>query len=182
MSSSQRSITTTNTTLNRPLFIVSSSHLTSHYLFSLVHRGTSLAMWLLFDHIQWLQKAGYLRLTSDTVQRIDVYHSQSWFVGLLFGAFVSLYKLQVLVKEERALLSTLPPHLDLQRNDVDDVRKKALLMLQEKKAKQVMGVVKNGTDLIIPAARLKWVDVSEGTVGLAGTITSVMGMYSTYPK
>ena len=44
-----------------------------------------------------------------------------------------------------------------------------------------MGVIKNGTDLIIPAARLGWAPVSDGTVGLAGTLTSLIGIYSTYP-
>jgi hypothetical protein len=42
--------------------------------------------------------------------------------------------------------------------------------------------VKNGVDIIIPSARLGWLPVSDGTVGLAGTVTSVIGIVDTYVK
>ena len=43
---------------------------------------------------------------------------------------------------------------------------------RKKEAKVAKGLIKNTTDLIIPAARLGWLNVSDGIVGLAGTITS----------
>ena len=46
----------------------------------------------------------------------------------------------------------------------------------------MMGVVKNGLDMVIPAARLGWINVSDGTVGIAGSITSAIGIYDTWPK
>ena len=104
-------------------------------------RGISLALWLLFDHLQWLQKAGYLRLAPGTLAKVDAYHSQAWFSGLLFGALLCLYKLQLLAKEERRFIAAmpLPPSSSdlLKRNDVTEVSRKALLALEEKKAKQV---------------------------------------------
>jgi hypothetical protein len=56
---------------------------------------------------------------------------------------------------------------------------KQLASLEEKRAKQIQGIVKNGIDLIIPSARLGWIPVSDGTVGLAGAITSIIGMIDT---
>jgi hypothetical protein len=50
-----------------------------------------------------------------------------------------------------------------------------------KRNKQLMGMLKNGVDIIIPSARLGWLPVSDGTVGLAGTITSVIGIVDTWP-
>lgn len=37
-------------------------------------------------------------------------------------------------------------------------------------------------DLIIPLTLMGWISVSPGTVGLAGSITSLMGALSLYPK
>jgi peroxin-11B len=151
-----------------------------------VLKGSSLSVWLLFDHVQWLQKAGYLKLRAETLAAVDRYHSEAWFSGLLFGALLCLYRLQLLVKEERLLsASATPPSTAadiLHRTDLTELRKRQLLRLQDRKAAQVIGVVKNMTDLIIPAARLRWLLVSDGTVGLAGSITSCIGVYQTYPK
>ena len=51
-----------------------------------------------------------------------------------------------------------------------------------KRNKQLIAMVKNATDLIIPSARLGWLPVSDGTVGLAGTLTSLIGIKETWPS
>ena len=139
-------------------------------------KGCSLALWLLCDHIQWLNKAGYVRLHPHTLKRIDVYHAQSWFSGLLFAALLALYRLQQLVKQEQLTLTQAGSS-----NNVTPLHQRQLAALQYRKAKHIVDVVKNGTDLIIPAARLGWIDASGQTVGLAGTITSLIGIWQTYP-
>jgi len=151
-----------------------------------------LAIWLFCDHIQWLHKAGYILLEPDRVKRIDNTHSKAWFFGLLFGVILCVYKLTKLSQEEKKLRyeisrdSISPPitslGISIPRNDISESRRRALLLLEDKKMKQVMGVVKNGLDLVIPAARLQWLNISDGTVGIAGSITSVIGIYDTYPS
>ena len=138
-------------------------------------KNLSLALWLLFDHIQWLNKAQYTRLQPDTIKRIDILHSQSWFSGLLFAALLALYRLRQLVRQEQAIVSAVG------LSNATPLTQRQLVALQDKKAKQILAVAKNTTDLIIPAARLGWVSASEQTVGLAGTITSLIGIYQTYP-
>lgn len=58
---------------------------------------------------------------------------------------------------------------------------KNLKEFRAKEAKLGQGILKNTTDLIIPSARLGWINVSDGIVGLAGTITSFIGIYDTFP-
>ena len=139
-------------------------------------KGCSLSLWLLCDHIQWLTKVGCLRLQPHTLKRLDAYHSQAWFSGLLFAALLALYRLQQLVKQEQPIVTAAAAN-----NSATPVAQRQLAAIQHKKAKHIIDVVKNGTDLIIPAARLGWIDASGQTVGLAGTITSLIGIYQTYP-
>jgi len=41
-------------------------------------------------------------------------------------------------------------------------------------------LVKNGLDIWIPATRLEFVNFNGGTVGLIGTITSIIGLYQSF--
>jgi peroxin-11B len=116
-------------------------------------KAFALTIWMLVDHAQWMHKVGYIKLQQE--KRWSEIHSKSWFVGLLFGVLQNLYKYKgAIAKKDR------------------DAKK-------ELKLKQ--GIVKNGIDLIIPSQRLGWVGISDGVVGVAGTITSVIGIYDTYP-
>jgi hypothetical protein len=53
---------------------------------------------------------------------------------------------------------------------------------KKKESKALQGIIKNSLDIAIPVQRLGWVDISDGVVGLAGTITSFIGIYDTYPS
>jgi hypothetical protein len=125
-------------------------------------KAFSLSIWMFVDHAQWLAKVGYISLKNE--KKLAEIHSKAWFVGLLVGAiqsgrpspihiilFFIAYKLH-------KLYSAHPP------KDIKEFRKK--------EAKTAQGLIKSTTDLIIPSARLGWLNVSDGVVGLAGTITS----------
>lgn len=136
-----------------------------------------LAVWMGMDHIQWLQKAGYLKLAD--LKRIDEYHSKGWFFGLLAGFIIAAYKFKQAVDENKLARAQLSQSL----SDPAKVAaaNKSLKAGDEKRNKQMMAMVKNGVDIIIPSARLGWLPVSDGTVGIAGTITSVIGIYDSWP-
>ena len=142
-------------------------------------KGCSLAVWLLCDHIQWLSRAGYVRLQPLTLRRLDAYHSQAWFSGLLLAAVLALYRLQQLARQEQAVVTAAG---SLNNGSATAQLQRQLAAIQLRKAKHIIDVVKNGTDLVIPAARLGWIDASGQTVGLAGTITSLIGIWQTYPS
>jgi hypothetical protein len=161
-----------------------------------------LAVWMAMDHIQWLQKVGYLKLVD--LKKVDEWHSKGWFFGLMAGFIIAAYKLRAVLEENKAARAQL--------NDPSKLAaaNKLLKAGDEKRNKQIMAMVKNGVDLVvrsctdwmeeglrvlhsdncvllavlcfqIPAARLGWLPVSDGTVGLAGTITSCIGIYDTWP-
>ena len=41
-------------------------------------------------------------------------------------------------------------------------------------------MVKSLLDIMVPIARLEWLPINDGIVGVSGTITSCMGIYDTY--
>jgi peroxin-11B len=119
-------------------------------------KSFALFIWMIIDHAQWFHKAGYIKLNYE--KKLSEIHSKAWFVGLLFGTIQSTYKLKVLQLKEKDSNS------------------------KEKEFKLKQGIVKNSIDLVIPCARLGWLDVSDGAVGVAGTITSVIGIKDTFPS
>lgn len=137
-----------------------------------------LAVWMMCDHVQWLQKAGYLKLVD--LKKIDEYHSKGWFFGLAAGFIIAAYKFKQAVDENKLARAQLNQNL----SDPAKVAAatKQLKSGDDKRNKQLMSMVKNGVDILIPSARLGWLPISDGTVGLAGTVTSVIGIVDTWPK
>ena len=68
-------------------------------------RAFSFCMWMLMDHVQWLHKAGYIKL--DNIKTVDTVHSQSWFYGLFVSAVICVYKLTALNTKREKLLKTI---------------------------------------------------------------------------
>jgi len=142
-------------------------------------KAASLGVWMVADHIQWLQKAGYLKL--ESLKSIDEIHSKGWFWGLLAGVIISLYKLRNILENYNKAKEALAAAESSQNSIGIAENNKKLAQYDADRNKQLQSLLKNGVDLVIPSARLGWLPVSDGTVGLAGTVTSVIGIYDTWP-
>jgi hypothetical protein len=105
----------------------------------------------------------------------------AWLYGLFFGVVLNMYKLRALLEEQKSQSAVLRNSEASGNQEQADKAAKAIVAIDDKKNKQVMGIIKNGIDMIIPAQRLQWVPVSDGTAGLAGAITSCIGIYDTWP-
>lgn len=64
-----------------------------------------LAVWMSMDHIQWLQKVGYIKLAD--LKKIDEYHSKGWFFGLAAGLIIAAYKFKQAVDENKTARAQL---------------------------------------------------------------------------
>jgi hypothetical protein len=98
-------------------------------------KAFALTIWMLVDHAQWFDKVGYIKL-SDTKKLADI-HSKVWFVGLLIGAIqsgLSLPSWLLGYKLKKLYGSGVS-------KDVKDFKKK--------EEKLFLGIIKNGTDLIV---------------------------------
>jgi len=141
-------------------------------------KSFSFFIWMVCDHVQWMQKAGYLKLAKETMTKVDEYHSKGWFFGLLAGLILCALKLKSAAEGLQSARKTFRAAAD---NAASDKARKEIATHDTNKNKQMMGIIKNAIDIVIPAARLNWLPVSDGTVGLAGTVTSLIGIYDTWP-
>lgn len=110
-----------------------------------------LAVWMACDHVQWLQKAGYLKLTD--LKKFDEYHSKGWFFGLVAGFIIAAYKLRQAIDENRVARAQLNASLNDPAKLI--VANKALKDGDAKKNKQIMAMVKNGVDMVRHTAHRK---------------------------
>jgi len=67
-------------------------------------------------------------------------------------------------------------------NPNPDAAKKELAELNKLQTKNYLDLAKNSVDILLPANRLEYITLSDGTVGLAGTITSLVGFYDQWQK
>ncbi|PJF16785.1 Pex11p [Paramicrosporidium saccamoebae] len=89
-----------------------------------------------------------------------------WLLGILSSLGVNLHKIQKNFSQRQF-------HLMVQS---------APMGLDKEMKKTTKDTVQDLIDLIIPMSLLGYVNVSSGTVGLAGSITSLMSAASIYPR
>ena len=118
---------------------------------------SSMAVYFFYDLLGWCVKAGVFK--SDS-QRLSHKSSQFWFLGLFFLLLRDIYELRLCQKQSGSkkncystVLSTLVRNPNL-----------------------ALDLLKNVGDLVVVLNALKKISVSQGTVGMAGVITSVIGL------
>lgn len=97
---------------------------------------------------------------------------RAWFTGISFSIVSSLYQLYRL--RERSL------KLSTDKSEAEPV------VEQKKIAREANAVrlqlVSDLCDITIPASTLGWVKLDDGVVGLAGTVSSLLGVYGAWKK
>jgi len=94
------------------------------------------------DHIQWLQKVGYLKLVD--LKKFDEYHSKGWFFGLAAGFLIAAYKFKQALDENKAARAQLNQSLNDPAKLV--AANKLLKAGDEKRNKQIMAMVRGTHD------------------------------------
>lgn len=91
-----------------------------------------------------------------------------WLLGILSNLMVNLHRIQVNFQQRQFQLLTEP--LSVTK------------VLDKEMRKLTKDALQDLIDLVIPLSLTGWVEASPGTVGLAGSITSLMGAVSLYPS
>lgn len=103
-------------------------------------------------------------MNKDTMNTINKQAPRLWLLGIMANLIVNLYKIQLNFYQRKVDLLTAPNVLDREMK------------------KFTKDAVQDLIDLTIPLSILGWINVSPGTVGLAGSISSLMGAASIYPS
>ncbi|GAM18062.1 hypothetical protein SAMD00019534_012370, partial [Acytostelium subglobosum LB1] len=148
-------------------------------------RQTGMYFYWVFDHLVWTTSVGVTKL--DTA-KLSWYSSVSWFIGLLCSIIIDIQTLNLTIKKERQLIVALTSAPTPQQEGdsaivpVDNTKLKAeLTTVQKKKNELYLNCIKNGADSIVAANLLKFYQTSQGTVGMAGLVSAIIGGYQMWP-
>lgn len=95
-----------------------------------------------------------------------------WLFGILASLMVNLHKMQKNFMERQITMKLLVQ---------GGPNASPFLLLDKEMRKVTKDTLQDLIDLVIPLSIIGWLDLSPGTVGLAGSITSLMGASSVYP-
>lgn len=124
--------------------------------------------YLTFDSLAFLDSSGIYRFAAG--KKLAAEATRAWFVGLVFSLVGGTYTLYTLKERERGIMKTIA------EGKVEGER-----IVKERKA-TVMQMVSDVCDLAIPASALGYVNLDDGVVGMAGTVSSLIGLQAVWKK
>ncbi|KAF1953063.1 peroxisomal biogenesis factor 11 [Byssothecium circinans] len=136
--------------------------------FTAIGRQLGYAGYMVFDNAAVLDATSIYKFSAS--QRLLREGYRAWFTGISFSIASSLYALYKL-RERAAAIS--------EKDGEGVVEKKKV----EKEANAVkIQLISDLCDITIPSSALGWVKFDDGIVGLAGTVSSLLGVWSQWKK
>ncbi|KAF2091551.1 peroxisomal biogenesis factor 11 [Saccharata proteae CBS 121410] len=133
-----------------------------------VGRQLGYAGYMVFDNLTVPDAIGARK--SANIKSLQQQAYKMWMIGLLFNAVAGVYTLFSL--RQRAS--------EINEKEGESVVEKKKLE-REGRAAQIQ-LISDLCDLTVPSSGLGYVDLDDGIVGLAGTVSSLLGMWSAWKK
>ncbi|KAI4134733.1 MAG: hypothetical protein LQ347_001279 [Umbilicaria vellea] len=133
-----------------------------------VGRQLGYATYLTLDMVTFLDSAGIRQ--SANAKRLQREAFKAWLVGLTFNVVAGLYTLFQLQQREQGI----------DKNDGEGVVESKKLA-RERTATNIQ-LISDLCDLTVPSSALEYVNLDDGIVGLAGTVSSLLGLWSQWKK
>jgi len=133
-----------------------------------VGRQLGFGIYLSLDAATYLDAAGIR--PSPAAKRLAREASKAWFAGLAFNAIAGIYTLYQLRQREKAL----------DKKDGEGLVESK--RLERERAATHLQLISDLCDIAIPTSALGWVELDDGIVGLAGTASSLIGVYGVWKK
>ncbi|KAL8937883.1 MAG: hypothetical protein Q9211_003460 [Gyalolechia sp. 1 TL-2023] len=133
-----------------------------------VGRQLGYGMYLTLDMATYVDSAGIWKL--ESAKRLQKEAYRAWFVGLMFNAVAGIYTLWGLRQRE----------LEVNKGDGEGVVESK--KIQRERATTNLQLISDVCDLTIPGSALGYANLDDGIVGLAGTMSSLIGVWNTWKK
>ncbi|KAI9145066.1 peroxisomal biogenesis factor 11 [Paraphysoderma sedebokerense] len=141
-----------------------------------VGKNLSLSVWLFWDFFVWANGVGIWK--AQNAKLISQRSYKFWFYGLLCGWLSSVYQLN----KNNQRLAVLQRSKKETGGKLPEVGIKEEKELRSARNKIVRQLFSESVDILIPANGLGYINVSDGFVGLCGTITGLMGIEAQWNK
>ncbi|KAL9121985.1 MAG: hypothetical protein Q9187_001461 [Circinaria calcarea] len=133
-----------------------------------VGRQLGYAMYLSFDMITYLDAAGIR--PSSGAKRMQREAYKAWFTGLMFNTIAGVYTLWQLGQREQKI----------DKKDGEGVVESK--KIQRERTSTNLQLISDLCDLTVPGSALGYVNLDDGIVGLAGTVSSLIAVWGTWKK
>lgn len=126
----------------------------------------------------------------SNVKQISRQAYKFWMTGLLFNAFAGFYKLYQL-KQRSQTVNKKEGEGAVEGKQLEKYEDSVVKTYHVKVAKDrshrewnatSLQLISDCCDLVMPTASLGLLELDEGIVGLAGTVSSLLGVYSVWKK
>lgn len=128
-------------------------------------------LFLLLDHLIWAGRMQLVRIDMEFWNKLSM---RFWLLTIVLGLLRDLYEVALAVRRERSRLKQHSSSLGGSES-TPSVKQLAASVVRNNPP-LVVDIVKNGADVLIPAARLDLVGVPSGLVGLLGVASSIAGL------
>ncbi|KAF8640585.1 hypothetical protein AX17_000247 [Amanita inopinata Kibby_2008] len=125
---------------------------------------------LTYDAIVWAGTIKFIKLSPETLKKVQKTSFRFWFAGILFSIINGTLKTARLLKESKRLRTG--GEKDLAE---ETARENRLNALEASRVAARQQLTIDLLDIWIPATGAELVSVSEGTLGIFGLITSLLG-------
>lgn len=133
-----------------------------------VGRQLGYAGYLTFDALTYLDAAGIR--PNESAKRLGREAYKFWLAGLVCSALSGTYSLyQLRLKTSK-----------IDKANVEGVVEKK--KIEKEQAALNLQLISDLCDLTVPGSALGYVNLDDGLVGIAGTVSSLIGVYSTWKK
>ena len=132
-------------------------------------------LYLLLDHLIWAGRMQLVRIDMEFWNKLSM---RFWLLTIVLGLLRDLYEVALAVRIERSRLKQYSSSPGSSKSS-PSVKKLAVSVVRNNPA---LVIVKNGTDVLIPAARLELVGVPSGVVGLLGVVSSIAGLMTIWDE
>lgn len=150
-----------------------------------VGRQLGYATYLTLDMATYLDSAGIWKL--ESAKRLQKEAYRAWFVGLMFNTIAGLYTLWGLRQREQEVDKGdgegLVESKKIQRQALPiQGRIGVLIACYRERAATNLQLISDVCDLTIPSSALGYANLDDGIVGLAGTVSSLIGVWGAWKK
>lgn len=126
------------------------------------------SLFLLADHILWLGRADICSVNTEKWSQIS---NKYWLFSITMNLVKDFYEISQLDLKCQQLPA----------NDLSNVKNTMITLVKVARLVQsnevFVDTLKNGCDFFIPLTALGYVDLSPGTVGILGTISSLLALW-----
>jgi len=133
-----------------------------------VGRQLGYGMYLGLDTLTYLDAAGIR--PSDSAKRLQREAYKAWFLGILFNAAAGIYTLYQIRKRTQSI----------DKKEGEGVV--AAKELERERTAAHLQLISDVCDLTVPSSALGYANLDDGIVGLAGTVSSLLGVWNVWKK